>query len=255
MNKLNKYFAYFILEINRLPIFLGNLFTRIVLIFIRVSLSYYLFIAMEKAGTIKGDQLNMLMWAILLGQIVYGSTMRLHENIRNDIRSGDISIRITEPKSYSLGKLFQALGFFLPRVILYSIICVPFATIFFPISFDVYSLIFYIVLSFFLTTSINLILGLISFIVENNEGLYWIVSKLYFIFGNQVIPMALMPVAVVKFAQLTPFFLGFAGPIEIVSGRASTLQSTLLYFFYIFIFISSAILLENKIRKNLIING
>ena len=94
-----------------------------------------------------------------------------------------------------------------------------------------------------------------SFFIEENDGIELVVGKLMFIFGNQVIPIILMPLWVQNFARLTPFYMALAAPIDIASGRYSMIYGFGEGVFYIAILLLLAKFMLNRIKRKLVLNG
>jgi ABC-type uncharacterized transport system permease subunit len=92
-------------------------------------------------------------------------------------------------------------------------------------------------------------------VVEENEGINWIVSKLFFIFGNQVLPIALMPDKLISFAKVTPFYLALAAPIEAAAGRLNWVSGLTWSVGYIVVLLGAAYWLLGLIKGRLVNNG
>lgn len=255
MDEFQKYFGFFLLEYKRVKFYFSEVLIRIILICLRLALPYSVFSALVKLGKIDQSTANAMLWAVLVGQILYGSSLRLQNRVKDDIRSGDISIRLSEPVNYVLAKLFQSFGYFVPTFTTLTIIFFLGLSIFFPSSFNIFILIIFSLFSYLVMNLVNIIVGLTSFIIEENDGVFYITSKFFLIFGNQIIPVALMPAVVIKIAQFTPFYYGLAAPIEAASGRLNLVTGSLTALFYIvFLYLLSQFMLS-KLKKKLILNG
>lgn len=255
MDFFHKYFGFFLIEFHRTKFYFGDIFVRILMIVLRLALPYSVFFVLAKNNQITFSTATAMLWAILMGQILNGSNFKLHEKIRDDIRSGNISIRLSEPVNYVLAKLFQCFGFFIPTFLILSLIFLPFFIVFFPTNLNLFILIAFSFLSCLIISLIGVIVGLTSFIFEENDGIFYITQKLFLIFGNFIIPVALMPFSVYNIAKFTPFFLAFASPIEAASGRFDIFLGFFLYIFYIlFLFFISQWMLSS-LQKKVILNG
>jgi ABC-type uncharacterized transport system permease subunit len=254
-NQFLKVQAFFQIELKRFFLYPYGLAVSVFLISIRQVFASSIFDIMRLAGQISSTQVNQLLWAVLIAQILNRSMLRVHEDIRQDIRFGDIQIRLSEPVNYILAKLSKTFGYFLPHFITLSLVFItPFLFIF-PTEISLPLLFLCSLFSFFIYQFIEILVGLSSFILEENEGVYWIFSKLYIVFGNQIIPIQLMPAYVISFAQSTPFYLSMAGPVEIASGRVSSTMSLSLSLGYIIFFFLVSQFLLKKLEKRLILNG
>lgn len=255
MNSFSKYFGFFLIEYKRVKFYFGDIFVRILTIILRLALPYSVFFVLAKNNQISSATVNAMLWAVLIGQILNGSSLRIHEKIRDDIRSGNISIRLSEPVNYVLAKIFQYLGFFIPKFFILSLIFDPILFIFFPSNINLLVLISFSFLSSLVASLVSVVVGLTSFIFEENDGVFYIAQKLFMIFGNAIVPIALMPAVFYNFGKFTPFFLGFAAPIEAASGRFDVLLGFCLYIFYIlFLFFISQMMLSS-LQKKVILNG
>jgi ABC-2 type transport system permease protein len=255
MADLQKYLGFFLMEYQRVRFYFTELVVRSLIISIRLALPYSVFQVLVKTGQITQNTANAMLWAVLIGQILYGSNIRLHTKVRDEIRSGDISIRISEPVNYVLAKLAQSFGKFFPTFIAMSAIFFPILLYLFPSKINLPLLTIFTIISFVVTNLINMIIGLSSFVIEENDGIFYIVSKLFLIFGNQIIPVALMPLWVIQLAKLTPFYYGLAAPIEAASGRLNWLEGLGISVAYIVILYLISQLMLSKLRKRLILNG
>lgn len=245
----------FLVEYKRASFYAMDVAVRAFLIVLRVLMPYAVFKILVGMDQISQAEANSFLWAVLAGQILYGSMMRLHEKIRDDIRTGDIAIRLSEPVNYVFAKVAQAFGYFLPRFVLYALPFFTFFYFFVPAEIDVPILFFFTIVSFLIYTSVHVILGLTSFVVEQNEGIYWLVSKFFLLFGNQIIPVALMPAAVFNFAKVTPFYLGLSGPVEAASGRIDPRLALLLSILYICVFLGLAFFMLSRLKRKIVMNG
>ena len=255
MRNLNKYVGFFLMEYKRVRFYFVELVVQSLTISVRLALPYTVFLALIKTNQISQETANAMLWAVLVGQILYGASLRLHSKIRDEIRTGDISIRISEPVNYVLAKLSQSLGKFIPSFSIMALIFFPILALFFPAKVNSLTLTIFTLVSFLITNLTNIIVGLTSFLIEENDGIFYIVSKLFLIFGNQIIPVALMPVWLIQFAKLTPFYYGLAAPIEAASGRLDLLPGLLTSGVYILVLYLITQIMLSKLRKRLILNG
>jgi membrane protein DedA with SNARE-associated domain len=93
MKNWGKYWGYYLMEYKRTRFYSGDLLVRVFLISMRLALPYSVFAAMMKMGKIDYATVKAMVWAVMIGQIIYYSTgRRIHNQIREEIRSGDISI-------------------------------------------------------------------------------------------------------------------------------------------------------------------
>jgi ABC-type uncharacterized transport system permease subunit len=252
---ISKYIGYFLMEYKRVKFHFGELILRVITITLRLALPYSVFAILVQTQKISQFEANSMLWAVLIGQIIYGSTMKLDLKIREDIRSGDISIRMSEPVNYIGMKLSQSFGHFLPMFFVLTVIFFPIMSLVFPCKTNIFILMLFMTTSFLINNLVNGIVGLMSFVVEENDGIRYIVSKLFFVMGNQVIPVALMPLWFVNIAKLTPFYLGLAAPAEAAAGRLDIVSGLLWSGVYVLLFWFIAQTMLSSLRKKIILNG
>lgn len=252
---MHKYWGYFLMELSRAKLYWLGTIVGAVLIGLRLILPYSIFAILVSNHQITWATANIALWGVLIGQLLNNADIRLHRKIKYEVRNGDIVVRLSDPGNFIFAKLFQAFGYFTTMVLTNSLIFIPIFILFIPASVNLFWLFSFTLLSFILYSLINIIVGLSSFLIEENSGVELIVSKLFFIFGNQVIPMILMPLWVQSFAKWTPFYLGLAGPIEVATGRLAWQFALILSLIYIVIFYGLAQLMLSIVRRRLVVNG
>lgn len=244
------------MENSRVKLYTGDLVIRVLLTVLRLLLPYTIFGALVLKGQISQELANSMVWAIMIGQLMYYSTSRrLHQIIRDEIKSGDVVIRLSEPVNYIGAKIWQSLGYFVPTFLVLVLVFYTGLSVVIPSPISLAKLLVFAFLGFLIINLINSIVGLTSFLIEENDGVFWITSKLFLIFGNQIIPVALMPERVVRAFQATPFFLGMAGPAEVASGRMDARLALVYCLINIAVLIWINGWLLNGLRKKVVING
>ncbi len=243
------------MEKNRVFLYLPDLLFRSLVICVRLALPWSVFAILAETGEITHEFARSMIWAVLIGQVMTSSSLKLHDIVKKEVRTGEISTRISEPANYYLAKIFGSAGYFVPRFTILSILFfLPFS-VFVGGNIDILSMVIFIPLGTAIFLTINMIIGLLSFIIEENNGIFWIFNKLFLVFGNQVIPVALLPASVIEYARWTPFYLSLAGPFEVASGREDFLWAFTVSTLYILAFVMLGIFMLKKIRKELISNG
>ncbi|MEI6533033.1 MAG: hypothetical protein WCO06_04290 [Candidatus Roizmanbacteria bacterium] len=255
MYNLSPYVGFFLIEYKRILVYLPDQFYKALLLILRIALPYTIFSGLVVSGKITQEMANTLVWSVLGGQILNLASMRLFDNIRDDIRSGDIVLRLQEPINYAGAMFSRAFGYFIPTFFLLMILFFIPCYILFPIKIQFFTLIIFTILSFILRTVINILLGLSNFFIEQNEGIFWIINKMFFVFGNQVVPVSLMPVYVIGIAQKTPFYLSLAGPIEASTGNLDVITGFTWTIGYIILLGGMMFYLLDILRKKVILNG
>lgn len=254
-NELSKYWGYFLLEFKRTSFYWPELILRTLLIVLRLILPYSIFSILAHTNRITLEQSHSALWAILIGQIIYGSALNMSKSIKNEVRTGEINIRLTEPVIYVLAKMSMAMGKFVPYFFSNVLLFFPIFILLFPSNINYFELFSFSIVSALICNLISLNIGLTSFLIEENEGVVLISQKLFMIFGNQMIPVMLMPLWTQTIAKYTPFYLGLAGPIEVAAGRWSVVAASLSGFIYIVLFLLLAQWQVRVIRRRMITNG
>lgn len=254
-NELSKYWGYFLLEFKRTSFYWPGLLFRISLITLRLVLPFSVFEILRRTGKISDFDATFALWAVLIGQILHNCDIRLSKRIKQEVRSGDIVIRLMDPTNYVLAKMAGSLGFFLPSFVIYSIIFIPVVYLLLPIKFNLFVLLLFTLIAALISNLIGLLIGMSSFFIEENEGVELVVGKLMFIFGNQVIPIILMPVWIQNIARTTPFYMALSAPIDVASGKYSVLLAFGQGVIYISLLLWFATFMLNHIRRKLVLNG
>ena len=254
--EIGKYWGYMLMEYRRSKMYFGDTIVRLLLTGLRLMLPWGVFLILVKEGKMDMVTAKSMVWAVMIGQAIYYSTgRRIHNVIREEIRTGEISTRISEPINYIGAKLSQNFGFFVPNFLFLLIIFGTILSFFAPTNINWFQLLFMSLISYLLVNMVNIFVGLTSFIIEENDGIFYITSKMFLILGNQIIPVALMPLWVVGFAKYTPFYLGLAGPIEVASGRLDFTFAIIVGIVNIAIMMAINQFMLSKLRKLIIING
>jgi ABC-type uncharacterized transport system permease subunit len=254
-NELQKYWGYFMLEFKRTSFYWPGLLFRISLITLRLVLPFSVFEILRRTGKITDFDASFALWAVLIGQILHNCDIRLSKKIKQEVRSGDIVVRLMDPTNYVLAKIAGSLGFFLPSFIIYSLIFIPIVYLILPIKFNLLVLLIFTLVAALISNLIGLLIGMSSFFIEENEGIELVVGKLMFIFGNQVIPIILMPVWIQNIARTTPFYMALSAPIDVASGRYSAFLAFGQGIVYILLFLWFAIWMLSQIKRKLVLNG
>ncbi|MEK7163872.1 MAG: ABC-2 family transporter protein [Patescibacteria group bacterium] len=254
-NELRKYWGYFMLEFKRTSFYWPGLLFRISLITLRLVLPFSVFEILRRTGKISDFDATFALWAVLIGQILHNCDIRLSKRIKQEVRSGDIIIRLMDPTNYVFAKVAGSLGFFLPSFIVYSLIFIPIVYLILPIKFNLIILLTFTLIAALISNLIGLLVGMSSFFIEENDGIELVVGKLMFIFGNQIIPIILMPIWVQNIARLTPFYMALAAPIDVASGKYSSLIAFGQGIIYIALLLWFAFWMLNKIKRKLVLNG
>ena len=185
-NELRKYWGYFMLEFKRTSFYWPGLLFRVSLITLRLVLPFSVFEILRRTGKISDFDATFALWAVLVGQILHNCDIRLSKRIKQEVRSGDIIMRLMEPVNYILAKIAGSFGFFVPSFVIYVLIFFPVVYLFSPIKFNLLILLLFTLVAALINTLIGLLVGMSSFFIEENDGIELVVGKLMFIFCSSI---------------------------------------------------------------------
>lgn len=216
-NELKKYISFSSTAQKEVMNYPANLFGRIIIHVFRILALGFIYSYLFSLDTFKGDfTLSQAVWSLGLIQIIYQSSRNVYRTVKEDILFGKISVVLNKPYNYLLSVIFTVLGEASFKVGFFIIVTViPLALIWGIPTFTTEQLIFLIVsfiLGVILNTVVDICLGLTAFWVENSDPIYWIVTKISWVFSGTFIPLAIMPdlfknIAFV-FPLSVPFYIG-----------------------------------------------
>ncbi|HYF95056.1 MAG TPA: hypothetical protein VD969_22800 [Symbiobacteriaceae bacterium] len=170
-------------------------------------------------GEIGGYSLNEMIWYLVATELIVTSAPRIHSLIEEDVKSGDLAIRLNKPYSYLLFHFSSYLGDGLIRL----------ATAALTAGLTVYLLIggfgfrwegipvFFTV--WLVTMGVNFCynatIGLAAFWMEDVAGLYFVFDRVKWILGGMLLPVELYPDAVRRIVEVLPFRYMIAGPARL----------------------------------------
>lgn len=211
--KLLKYFAVAKVNYNNVLTYLTNVFSRCATVMLRVWIFTQLYkvtYSTFKLDEVGGLTLVMVIWALMLTQSFQSATRPgVARIIEREVKSGSLAYSINRPYSYILFHYFGFLGRIFPNLIINILIGIIAVLILAgPIAISGAGLVFGLVLLFIGYTIdfyISLIIGLLSFWLEETSALMWIYSKGQLVFGGVILPIALFPDSLRGIAEVLPF--------------------------------------------------
>lgn len=235
-----KFFKY--LEIAKVNYFtnttyLANFLSKSIMVVLRIWIFTQLYrvtYATANENEIGGLTVPMVIWGLMIAQSLNTATRpQLSKLIDEEVKSGVIAYSINRPYSYILFHYFGSMGRFVSNLI--SNLTLGFLAAFIlvgPISLSWNGLLLGSLLLFFgytLDFLIDLMIGLISFWVEDISAFNWIYSKSQLIFGGLILPLSLFPDYLRNIAELLPFSqLFYSGSRLIVNFDFQLFQKYLL---------------------------
>lgn len=238
---------------------LGLFAVRILLL-----LSIYKVVYLRTNSTqIGGLSFESSMWSIAIYFILLGLQSRqIAKVMGNDIRTGDVELKIIKPYNYIFYNLFSHLGGMITYFVCLLMIAVPYLVFIVGIPDVYYSpfLAIQIIVLFIGGTAISFVIGLLvgctSFWIEDNIPVYWIVDKGLMILGGSYIPVAYFSPELKAIAVYSPF-----GAQTLVNQfvypdfNSNFLKFAATQLFWIILLIILLIFVYKKGLKNLSVNG
>ncbi|MEW4371373.1 ABC transporter permease [Paenibacillus kandeliae] len=148
----------------------------------------------------------------------------LDREIATEIRDGTIAIQFIRPYNYLLVKMMQGFGEGLFRFTLFMIPGMIIAVLLFPVQLPTSpaSWIGFLVMLFFsflINTQLNILVGLMAFFIENNDGLMRMKRVVVDLFSGLLIPISFFPGWLVSIMNFLPFQAITYLPGSVFTGR------------------------------------
>jgi ABC-2 type transport system permease protein len=239
----------------------ADLMTSAMRLGIVVWLYSYLF--MYKGEEIMGVNLQIVAWSMFVYFVfMFINPRYLSTDIQKDIQSGRVEVLLSKPVSYIGYKLGEFLGsrfftFFVSSLVglffMVVLLGVPenFSTLFSLLTF-VITFVFCLVLSF----EIYVILGLLSFWIEDVNPVRWIVDKLTMILGGAYFPVVFFPDFLKHLSLYTPIGASQFLTYTVYPNWADMyIKMFLTQIFWIFVLGLVLYLLQKKAFQKLSVNG
>lgn len=172
-------------------------------------------------GVVAGYSINRLLWYYTFAEIVTLTRSDILEQLNNDIRSGDIAIRLLRPCSYLNSLMAEAFGqMTLKLSVILPLGCITALLLVGPLEgFQLAHLPFMaisVLLGLLLTLTVEALVGLTAFRTEDNTPFWWIVQKLAFMLGL-FLPLEMLPGWMRGIAVFLPFPYMMYAPARLVS--------------------------------------
>lgn len=220
---MKKYFKILEYEIKSAFSYISNVFYEYIgfLIHIFIFLNLWKYIYSDSSSLIQGYSFTQMIWYVIITEILWSSLggRRLVKDISKSIKSGDVVYNLTRPINYILYNLFSHLGLVLTRLILYFVLGSITGYIFLGnfVQINIISLIL-VFITMILATIISLLtmilIGEISFFIEDANPIYWIYSKVILIFGT-IFPIELFGKLIQKLLKYSPVYVLAYGPAKL----------------------------------------
>ena len=240
---------------------LGGFITYIIMITIFLYLWSYIY--QDPNELINGYSMSQMIWYVIVTEIVWMSLggRGLSKNICHDVRSGNITYNIIKPYHYVEYILFNHLGTYVIRFLCLGILGIVLGCLFigsFP-PLNILSILG-VLLSCLLAAVISIfhiiIVGLISFFIEDAHPFYWLYSKFILVLGT-IFPIEFFPKIIQPIIHYSPVFAVSTAPAKLfvsftISGFIETIIIQLIH---LIIAIIIAHLMYKKGVRKINVNG
>lgn len=191
----------------------------IVLIFIFMNLWDYIYD--DSSKIVNGYAKFQMIWYVIITEIIWGATegRKYCKKIANDVKCGNIAYMINKPYSYIGYAISSHLGETTVKTIIAIIVGFTMGIIFLkklPI-LSIYSIIIVLVsgiLAVLINTLFITFIGLISFIIEDSNPIFWLYSKMILILGT-LFPVEFFPGVFAQIIRYSPIYVTCYGPAKL----------------------------------------
>ena len=210
LSKLRKYAVITKVSFSNAIVYRAATFTR----FLFYTLFIYVFMGLWKAiyqeGSVHGYSYLQMVWYLIMTEfVVFTCDTSVYRAMNEDVKSGSIAYLIGRPTHYVFYQLFNSLGQMMLNFISFGFFAILLGLLFvgslpgFHIS-TVPPLLLSLGLSLLLNYFFLMLIGLSSFIVEDNFALYLIYQKICFMLGL-FLPVEFLPDWLQPIARGLPF--------------------------------------------------
>ncbi len=233
------------------------------LFFIVIMMIFYvLWKFVYSSGEFSGAfSLNQMIWYLTFTECIELSRSRIYWDVQDEVKSGAIAYSMGRPYSYNIFQISRSLGTSFVKIIPLIIMGYIIANVLvgrLPGYFKALPLgILLIVGGVILNTIWNLIIGLLSFWVEDAFPFLLVLQKVIFVFGGMFFPIEFLPSWARGAAKILPFTYSAYWPAKVMVDFD---LKTFLYvfrgqFFWIFALLGIATLIFRTAVRRLHVQG
>lgn len=232
-----------------------------ILLFIFLNLWKYIY--SNPNELINGYSMNEMIWYVIITEILWTSigTRGLCRKISLDVKSGNIAYNLNKPYNYIGYSLSDHLGSTSIRFLIYTILGIIVGILFLGTIPNLNILrIILIMLSCVLAITINILftisVGLLSFIIEDSNPIYWVYSKFILVLGV-IFPIEYFPKFIQPILNYSPIYAMSYGPAKLFVNFSypNFIKIFISQIIYIIIAYLLCTLIYKKGVKNLNVNG
>ena len=220
---MKKYWYIYKSELmSTLQYILNILFKLIGFVFlIYIFMNLWNYVYSDQSELINGYSKNQMIWYVIITEIIWGATegRTYCKKISNDVKSGNIAYMMNKPYSYISYAISAHLGETTIRTIISIVVGFGLGIILLK-EFPTLSLpaILIVLVSGILAIIINSLIvtfiGLISFMIEDSNPIYWIYSKMILILGT-MFPVEFFPGVLAQIIRYSPIYVTCYGPAKL----------------------------------------
>ncbi|HYG56699.1 MAG TPA: hypothetical protein VD902_01335 [Symbiobacteriaceae bacterium] len=192
----------------------------------------------SQAQQMQGFTLAEMIWYLVATESIILSLPRIHSAIEQEVKSGDLALRLNKPYNYLLFHFSAFIGEGLVRLMTCLLIAGLTAYVMvggFIFRWEAAP----VLLAIYLTTAAmhffyNAMAGVAAFWLEDVMGLFFVLDKLKWLLGGLLLPVELFPGVARTVAEALPFRYMIAGPARLFvkfswDGAWQLFQSQLLW--------------------------
>lgn len=228
-----------------------------------IFLNLWRYMYSDPSEVINGYTMNQMIWYTVITEILWSvlSGRKLCRKIIEDVKGGNIAYNINKPYSYVGYALSTHLGGAFLRLIIFIILGALTGLLFlgkFP-KITIFSLLMVLISMIFATIISSLLIiaiGLLSFIIEDSNPVYWVYSKIILVIGT-IFPLEYYPVYLQGIIKFSPIYVVSYGPAKLFVDFNINNMCSIFIAQIIYIMIAALIcnLLYKKGVKKLNVNG
>ncbi len=200
-----------------------NILFRLInfILFIFIFMNLWNYIYDNPNELINGYSKTQMIWYVIITEIIWGAIegRKYCRKIVDDVRGGNIAYMINKPYSYIGYAVSGHLGETTIRIIISMVVGFTMGIIFLK-SFPALTApaVIIVFISGILAVLINLLLitfiGLISFIIEDSNPIFWLYSKMILVLGV-LFPIEYFPGILAKIMRYSPIYVTCYGPAKL----------------------------------------
>ena len=220
---MRKYYYIFKSEVMSSLKYVFNIFINFIVYFllIFVFLCLWQYMYSDPTQLINGYSMHQMMWYLIVTETLYSvvSGRKYCKKLSEDVKGGSLAYNLNKPYSYIEYCLFSHLGEISIKGIVYVICSFLIGLVFIgevpQISIlSIIPILLTIIMSLFISTTILMGIGLLSFFIEDSSPFYWMYSKIILVFGT-IFPIEFFPKIIQPFIKFSPIYAISYGPANL----------------------------------------